>query len=244
MANSTTAFHHDRFSRVLTRFVKDGKVDYAALKQESADESTDFPLYLKELADADVSAVEKSERENVVAFWVNAYNAYTLKLIIDNYPLRSIKDLSFLGTGFINSPWKKKFCRVGGVLYSLDEIEHDILRGRLGETEVHFALVCASASCPVLRSEAYTAPDLRTQLKAQAESFLTDGIHNKLFWEGDTLKLSQIFQWYKKDFEREAGSVEKYLARYFTGEQKAKLESGAVKIEYLDYDWSLNDSKL
>lgn len=227
-------FNHEKFDTVLKRYVENGKVDYATLKQDDL-----FPAYLEELANADLTSLDS--REEKVAFWINAYNAYTLQLILDNYPIRSIKDLSFLGTMIINSPWKKRFCNVGGSIYTLDEIEHDILRGELGETGIHFAVVCASNSCPILRSEAYTANALKAQLQEQTRSFLQDTLRNQFRWEGNTLYLSRIFDWYESDFKEKYGSVTAFLAQHFTDEERAMLERGDVKIEYLDYDWSLND---
>ncbi|NTW50437.1 MAG: DUF547 domain-containing protein, partial [Chlorobiales bacterium] len=227
---------HEKFDTVLKRHVKDGKVDYASLKKDDL-----FPAYLEELANADLSKLGSPEEK--VAFWINAYNAYTLRLIADNYPIKSIKDLSFLGTLIINSPWKKRFCTVAGTEYTLDEIEHDILRGELGETGVHFAVVCASNSCPILRSEAYSASALKEQLQEQTQTFLQDTLRNQFKWEGKTLYLSRIFDWYESDFRKKYGSVTNFLAQYFTDEERALLERGEVKIEYLEYDWSLNEQK-
>lgn len=233
---TSQGFSHEKLDRVLKRHVTNGKVDYASLKKDDL-----FPLYLEELANADLSKLGSPEEK--VAFWINAYNAYTLKLIADNYPIKSIKDLSFLGTLIINSPWKKRFCTVAGKAYTLDEIEHDILRGELGETSVHFAVVCASNSCPILRSEAYTASALKDQLQEQTQTFLQDTLRNQFKWEGKTLYLSRIFDWYESDFREKYGSVTKFLAQYFTDEQRTMLERGEVKIEYLDYDWDLNEQK-
>jgi len=231
---NSSDFDHSKFDGVLTAHVKQGKVNYAALKYDE-----NFFAYLKALDAADLSVLQT--REQQVAFWINAYNAYTLKLIVDNYPIKSIKDLSFLGTLIINSPWKKRFCAVGGKVYTLDEIEHDILRDKLQETSVHFAVVCASNSCPVLRNEAYSATKVKAQLKNQTEAFLSDSLKNQFKWEGKTLYLSRIFDWYRSDFDQKYGSVTKFLSEYFTGEQKEWLAKGDVKIEYLDYDWSLNE---
>ncbi|ACF14533.1 protein of unknown function DUF547 [Chloroherpeton thalassium ATCC 35110] len=233
---NSSDFDHRKFDRVLKKHVKHGKVNYTALKHDE-----EFSAYLQDLEQADLSVFQS--REEKVAFWINAYNAYTLKLILDNYPIKSIKDLSFLGTLIINSPWKKRFCAVAGNVYTLDEIEHDILRGELQETGVHFAVVCASNSCPILRDEAYSAKKLKEQLTSQTEAFLSDTLKNQFKWEGKTLYLSKIFDWYKSDFEKQYGSVTGFLAQYFTGEQKEWLAKGDVKIEYLEYDWRLNELK-
>ncbi len=229
-----TEFSHAKFDTLLKRHVADGKVNYKALKQDKL-----LDEYLSDLSRANPNAL--GSRDEKIAFWINAYNAYTLKLIVDNYPLKSIKDLSFLGTIVINSPWKKEFCNIGGKLYSLDAIEHDILRGEFGEERIHFAVNCASESCPILRNEAYSPSKLKAQLEEQARTFLGDGVRNQMRWEGKTLYLSQIFNWYRGDFEKKSGSLEAYLAQFFTDEQKRWLAAGEVKIEFLDYDWSLNE---
>lgn len=238
MATVAKSFDHSKFDTVLKQYVRDGKVNYAALKHEPLLES-----YLKDLEQADPESLPT--REEKIAFWINAYNAYTLKLIVDHYPLRSITDLSFLGhlTLPIDSPWKRKFCKVGGKVYSLDDIEHTILRGQFGEEKIHFAVNCASASCPVLRSEAYTGEKLAEQLREQAERFLRDGVRNQFRLEENTLYLSKVFDWYREDFEKKKSSLLEYLAPYFSGEERRRLESGSITIKFLDYNWELNEQK-
>jgi len=165
--------------------------------------------------------------------------------VVDNYPIKSITDLSALGYLSLpfDSPWKRKFCKVGGKTYSLDEIEHDILRGKFGEEQIHFAVNCASESCPVLRSEAYTGAKLGAQLREQAEAFLRDSTRNHIKLEGNTLYLSKIFEWYRSDFESKKGSLLKYIAQFFSGEERERLESGNITIKFLDYNWNLNEAK-
>ncbi|MCS7212407.1 MAG: DUF547 domain-containing protein [Chloroherpetonaceae bacterium] len=238
LAQMKQAFDHSKFDAVLKKYVQDGKVNYAGLKQEPL-----LDAYLKDLEQADPEALPT--REEKIAFWINAYNAYTLKLVVDHYPIKSITDLSALGylTLPIDSPWKRKFCKVGGRVYSLDEIEHDILRAKFGEEKIHFAVNCASVSCPILRSEAYTGERLAQQLREQAENFLRDGVRNAFRLEENTLYLSRIFDWYRSDFEKKKSSLLLYLAPYFSDEERRRLESGNITIKFLDYNWELNEQK-
>ncbi len=233
-------FDHSLYNEVLKRHVKDGKVDYKSLKSDK-----DFQTYLDLLSKANPDALPT--REEKIAFWINAYNAFTLKLIIDNYPVKSITDLSALGklTAFIgNSPWKREFFSINGKKMTLDKIEHEILRNTFKEYRVHFAVNCASASCPVLRPEAYTAEMLNRQLNEQAKQFLKDTLRNRIDLKTKTIYISKIFDWYHGDFAKAAGSIEKYLADYIDDENiKRMLLNKEFKIEYLDYDWSLNDAK-
>ncbi len=237
-AQQGTTFDHSKFDTLLKTYVQNDKVNYAALKQDKR-----LDEYLQQLSEADPEALPT--REEKIAFWINAYNAYTLKLVVDNYPIKSITDLSVLGYLSLpfDSPWKRKFCKVGGKTYSLDEIEHDILRGKFGEEQIHFAVNCASESCPVLRSEAYTGAKLGTQLREQAEAFLRDSTRNHIKLEGNTLYLSKIFEWYRSDFESKKGSLLKYIAQFFSGEERERLESGNITIKFLDYNWNLNEAK-
>jgi len=237
-AQQGTTFDHSKFDTLLKTYVQNGKVNYAALKQDKR-----LDEYLQQLSEADPEALPT--REEKIAFWINAYNAYTLKLVVDNYPIKSITDLSALGYLSLpfDSPWKRKFCKVGGKTYSLDEIEHDILRGKFGEEQIHFAVNCASESCPVLRSEAYTGAKLGAQLREQAEAFLRDSTRNHIKLEGNTLYLSKIFEWYRSDFESKKGSLLKYIAQFFSGEERKRLESGNITIKFLDYNWNLNEAK-
>ncbi len=237
-AQQGTTFDHSKFDTLLKTYVQNDKVNYAALKQDKR-----LDEYLQQLSEADPEALPT--REEKIAFWINAYNAYTLKLVVDNYPIKSITDLSVLGYLSLpfDSPWKRKFCKIGGKMYSLDEIEHDILRAKFGEEQIHFAVNCASESCPVLRSEAYTGAKLGTQLREQAEAFLRDSTRNHIKLEGNTLYLSKIFEWYRSDFESKKGSLLKYIAQFFSGEERERLESGNITIKFLDYNWNLNEAK-
>ncbi|MFQ3598663.1 MAG: DUF547 domain-containing protein [Chloroherpetonaceae bacterium] len=242
MTESATAqsFDHSLYNEALKRHVKGDKVDYKSLKSDK-----EFQTYLDQLSKANPNALPT--REEKIAFWINAYNAFTLKLIIDNYPVKSITELSALGklTAFIgNSPWKREFFSINGKKMTLDEIEKEILLKTFKEERIHFAVNCASASCPVLRPEAYTAETLNRQLNEQAKQFLKDTLRNRIDLKTKTIYISKIFDWYQSDFTKPAGSIEKYLADYIDDENiKRMLLNKEFKIEYLDYDWSLNEAK-
>ncbi|MFN3560414.1 MAG: DUF547 domain-containing protein [Chloroherpetonaceae bacterium] len=242
MTESSTAqsFDHSLYTAVLKRHVKGDKVDYKSLKSDK-----DFQTYLDLLSKANPDALPT--REEKIAFWINAYNAFTLKLIVDNYPVKSITDLSALGklTAFIgDSPWKREFFSINGKKMSLDKIEHEILRQTFKEERIHFAVNCASSSCPVLRPEAYTAESLNHQLNEQAKQFLKDTLRNRIDLKSKTIYISKIFDWYQSDFTKSAGSLEKFLAEYVDDESiKRMLLNKEFKIEYMDYDWRLNEAK-
>ena len=233
---------HSLFDALLKEHVNDqGFVDYAAIKMGSS-----LDDYLAVLSTVNPEGLSNEE---AIAFWLNAYNAYTIKLIIDNYPVGSIREISplrikglRLAIPKINSPFEYKLARINGVAYSLDDIEHGVLRRKFNEPRIHFALVCASISCPSLRKEAFTGDRLDEQLTDQARAFLRDPSKNRID-EGETIYLSRIFDWFQKDFAASKAGLQKYLAQFFEGELKNQLEDGLFRVKYLKYDWSLNESK-
>ena len=178
VSENTFTVDHSVFDVILQQYVDEqGRVDYAALKSEET-----LASYLDHLEGVPTSELATNE---AVAYWINAYNAYTLKLIVDNFPVGSIREITplrikglSLAIPKINSPFEYKIAHIDGEVFSLDDIEHGILRKRYEEPRIHFALVCASVSCPDLRREAYTGADLDHQLEEQARSFLTDTSKN------------------------------------------------------------------
>ena len=167
------------------------------------------------------------------AYWINAYNAYTVKLITMHYPTPSIKDIK-KGIPFINTVWDIKFIHIEGATYDLNNIEHSILRPKFKDPRVHFAVNCASYSCPALRNEAYTANKLDQQLDDATMKFLTDQTKN-IITEKE-VKLSKIFSWYRSDFKINGGNIIDFLNK----NQSIKIDKNAT-IEYLDYNWTLNE---
>ncbi|MCU0604777.1 MAG: DUF547 domain-containing protein [Desulfobacterales bacterium] len=218
---------HGIYAELLARHVRGGGVDYAGFKKEEA--RLDQYLELIERVDP-----ERLPRQEQFAYYINAYNAWTIKLILTAYPgVKSIKDLGSL----FQSPWKKEFVRIRGQTVTLDHIEHDILRPRFRDPRVHFAVNCASKSCPPLLAEPFRGQTLDAQLTRVTAEFLNQPANSRL--EGDRLWVSSIFKWFAEDFN--ADVVGFYLA-YAQGDLKRRLEAGRGRIEvtYMDYDWSLN----
>lgn len=218
---------HNRWAALLARHVRSTGVDYAGFK---ADENQ-LDRYLDELAEVKTGTLTRNEQ---FAFFINAYNAHTVKMVLSGYPkITSIKDLG----GWFGSPWKKKLCRIDGQALTLDEIEHEILRPRFKDPRLHFAINCAARSCPPLRDEPYTGAQLESQLDTATRHFVNNPARNYL--KNGVLYLSRIFDWYEKDFSE---GVVAFVARHAEGSLKERLaaRAGKVTLEYLDYDWSLN----
>lgn len=229
------AFDHSAFDDLLATHVDaHGVVDYDAFAR-----SADFRGYLDQLARADLAPLSESER---LALWINAYNAYTIELINQHGERESIRNINRT-LGFLKGkgPWQEPIATVAGHTYTLDQIEHEIIRKRFDEPRIHFALVCAALGCPPLRREAYTGARLDAQLDDQARRFLLRSPEkNRVDVEARRVYLSPIFDWYGEDFGRDAAEVGQYLARYFTGPEQELLRSGDFRIEYTHYDWTLN----
>lgn len=253
LANAATAsaseFDHSAWDGLLQKhvhMVRDGRasiVDYHAFLQNRQE----LRSYLSQL-----SAVQSSEfaawtKPAQLAFLINAYNAYTVELILTRYPaLDSIKDLG----SFLRSPWKKKFVPLLGEIRSLDDIEHGMIRekGVYNEPRIHFAVNCASIGCPALLNVAFTGDRLEQQLEAVTRAFLADRSRNRYNAKTGRVEISKIFDWYRADFEsgwHDWHSLRQFLAHYAdsladTPEEKKQLTTGEIKISFLDYDWKLN----
>lgn len=210
---------HAAWTALLQRHVHAGEVDYPRLAQNRAG----LDGYLWQLESVGRAEFDAFGREDQLAFRINAYNAYAIRMVLDHYPIDSIRSIGLLP----GSAFRSRFIPLFGESLSLNDLE-DALRAA-GDPRIHFAIVCASRSCPELRAEAYRGADLDRQLDDAARAFLRDRRKNRL--EGETLRLSSIFKWYRDDFARAAGSLEAYLARHGLR---------AARIEFLDYDWSLN----
>jgi hypothetical protein len=223
---------HQAFTKVLSTHVGKGKVDYAALKKRPSE----LNAYLDTLAAVSKKDYDRWSKQQQMAFLINLYNAATLKLIIDHYPVKSIKDIGSI----IKGPWKQEVVRLWGKKVTLDHVEHDLLRPGFKDPRVHFAVNCASIGCPDLRNEAFQASKLEDQLDEQARGFLRDSSRNRLDAKNKTLHLSLIFKWFKEDFVNKSGSVEKFVAPYFEDADRSVIQRGGLEIEYTDYNWNLN----
>jgi hypothetical protein len=238
---------HAAFTAVLGQHVQGPLVDYAALQQNRSG----LDAYLESLARTDRATIEAAPRDAQLAFWINAYNACALRLVIDHYPIkqagfpaslvRSLQGVPANSIRQVADTWKREFCEVAGKARALDEIEHEIIRP-IGEPRIHFAVNCASRSCPVLASEAYTGAQLDEQLDDAVRRLMASPEHFQLE-SGDPprLRLNKVLDWYKDDFGGTDGVVE-FFVPYVRADEAAMLASGLVRVEYFDYDWTLNDT--
>lgn len=223
------AFDHSAWDDIVSKHVDGRDFDYAGAKRDGAK----LDAYLESVAKvkrADYNGWNDGEK---LAFLINLYNAATVDLVLDHYPVKSIRDI-----GGKSGPWKLSVVRVFGRKITLDHLEHEMIRKWFAEPRIHFAVNCASIGCPPLRDEAYTGKQLELQLREQTKAFLGNQSINRL--DGGTLLLSPLFDWFKADFAKSAGSVEEYVARNFPKKDAAKIRAG-VKLKFGEYDWSLND---
>ena len=226
---------HGAWTRQLARFVHDGRVDYASWARDGR---TELDAYLRTLEAVEPVEYAAWSREQRLAFWIDAYNAYMVRQVLDHYPLASVREIGLLPFAAFKDDVIPLERLRGGKL-SLDDVEHRILRKEIGEPLIHFGIVCASKSCPALASEAYRADAVMGQLESAARRFLADPSKNRIDADGRTVRLSSIFQWFREDFER-SGTLARFVARYAPQPMAAALERPDVKLEFLDYDWSLN----
>jgi hypothetical protein len=227
-AFATFDHKHSRLDSFLKKYTK--KVEYQSLVDYKAIKSnhSELKAYLDELKMLSEEEFETFSSDQKLAFWINVYNAYTLKLVASHYPVKSIKDIGNIFSG----PWSKKIVDLFDKKYSLDNVEHDIIRKDFKEPRIHFAVNCASIGCPSLLREAFTAEKLETQLSKATSNFLDN--KNKNYAKGSKLYLSKIFDWYGKDFTSKFGSYKKFIKQYY------KI-NGDVDVKFLKYDWKLNE---
>ncbi len=236
------AQRHEAWSALLRQHVRllsggqGSQLDYRGMARQRPALQT----YLNSLSAVSATAFAAWPRAEQMAFLINAYNAFTVELILTRYPaLRSIKELGSL----LRSPWKRAWVPFLGETLSLDDIEHERLRPVFRDPRIHFAVNCASVGCPMLREEAYTPDRLDTQLDEQTARFLRDRTRNRV--EGGELWVSKIFDWYGGDF---GPRLSAWLGTRATllSEQPAEQQAIAAErlpIRFLDYDWALNDNR-
>ena len=212
-------FDHSGFNALLQKNVSpQGKVNYQAFKKDR----TVLRMYLFALGKYPPNKMWSKQEK--LAYWINAYNAMTIDLIIRNQPLNSIKD--------IDNPWKQSLWNIAGQTYNLDNIEHQILR-KMNDPRIHFAINCASFSCPPLLNEAYTGAKIEDQLQQAANRFINDTQRNTI--TAKTLTISKIFKWFARDFKKKQTLIE-FLNTY----AEVSINSNAT-IDYMDYNWQLNN---
>lgn len=235
---------HSLWDQILEKYVMDNgpssSVKYLELKQQ---DQPKLDKYLLELSSVNSPEYDSWKKSQQLAYLINVYNAYTIKLVLDHYPVDSIKDIG----NFFRSSWKIKFFKLFGDETHLDYVEHSLIRGENGfaEPRIHFALVCASVGCPKLQVRAFTADRLEEMLEYGVQAFLADTTRNRFDVTQNKLHLSSIFKWYGVDFISQSGSVKAYVARYMSSDQQIQslIQSRQIDLNYLDYDWSLNDAR-
>jgi hypothetical protein len=220
---ATPPFDHTLFSNLLKEYVRDGRVDYPALRARGKGQ---LNTYLKSLATAQPESMPHSER---VAFWLNAYNALVIHLIVEGNSPSSVLSRG----GF----FRRSRFEVAGENLTLDDIEHSALRPLAKDPRVHFVLVCGAKSCPPLRADAFLgSAQLEQDLEQATTRFLNDPKQVQIDWQQRRLRVSKLFDWYAEDF----GEVIPFIAKYRTAEERAQLLEGKWKVDFFDYDWSIN----
>lgn len=232
---------HKQWNQILGEFVKGDRVDYQRLKKKRAG----LDGYVATLEQVTLPEFTKWTMNERYAFWVNAYNAYTVRLIVDNYPLKSILDIK---DGELDAwhqhfiPLQHLFPKLAKSPLSLNNIENDILRPTYKDARVHAAVNCAAISCPPLSSSAFTAKQLDEQLDSLTSSWLGDEGRNRFELPECKARLSKIFEWYAEDFDTTGKGPAAWLAKFAPKEHRGWLADCQVKVEFLPYDWKLNDT--
>ena len=221
------------FDSILSRYVsEDGLVDYKGLKKDKV-----IMKYIEYLSNTNPDELPSDKHR--MAFWINAYNAFVIKGVLDEYPIKSVLDVGWLPHSFFK---RKEFKTKHGEI-TLQALENEKLREAFREPRIHFAINCASISCPKLLTEAYRAEKLEEQLEAQAVIFNNDKSRNYLDKGNKVLYLSHIFKWYEGDFVKKGEGIADYVARYLNPDDAEFVRNNEVAIKYLDYDWGLNEQK-
>ncbi len=241
------------YDQVLASYIDSrGRVDYGSLKEDREE----LDLFVKKLRDVDLSTRSQAFR---IAFWINAYNALTLRVIIDNHPIQShfLASLAYPKNSIrqIKGAWDKIHFVVAGRDRTLDQIEHSILRKQFDEPRIHVALVCAALACPFLRREAYRGELLENQLQDQAAQFVRDNSRFRVDIDAGVVYLSSIFNWFGSDFENRygtapgrfpghstaVGAVISFALPFLSEDSRQYLQAQRFRVKYLSYDWTLNE---
>ncbi|MDX1410845.1 MAG: DUF547 domain-containing protein [Nitrospirales bacterium] len=231
------AFDFSSWDGILKKYVDSKTINGVMLNAVDYKKLGKDPAYAKLVKDLEtVSLSTLKSKDEKLAFWINVYNIMAAKMVLDNYPLSSIKDAGSLFTAV----WKIPVGVVGGKERTLNEIEHEILR-KMGEPRIHVAIVCASVSCPDLRKEAYTAEKLHSQLDDQMTNFLANPQKGlRVDDKKGYVYLSSIFKWFEEDFEPKGG-VRTFIAPYVPEPLQTSVTNDKLTVYYLDYDWGLNE---
>lgn len=229
-------FDHAPWDALLKQHVNAiGEVDYAALQRARAPLDAYVAALAAQSPDSHPEAFPA--RAEQLAYWINAYNALTVKGVVDAYPMRSVLDLG-RNFGFFS----RKDYTLGGRRLSLQDLENTIIRGRYGEPRIHFAIVCASVSCPLLLRNAYTGANLEAQLDHAARTSMAQARTVTIDAASRSVKLTMLFNWYAKDFGGRA-AVLRFVRRHLPSERQQDLDvlGAHPRVKYVEYDWSVND---
>lgn len=250
-------FSYDGYAEMLLSFVDgDGMVDYKGLKAKS----NDLDAFLSAMNSLGEAEFAKWDEKRKIAFWLNAYNAFTLKAIVDHYPIKSSLARSILypknSIRQISGVWKKLEWSVHGRKLTLETIEHEILRKDFNEPRIHVALVCAAMGCPPLRNEPFTGKRLNEQLDDQAKRFLSNEDKFRIDRDRNELHLSSVLKWFAEDFtkgysstdrfgryDKEVRGVLEFVAGHISAQDLEYMMANKLSIEYVKYDWTLNEGK-
>lgn len=234
---NTNHINHGIWNAFLSNYLLEehpSKVNRVRYSEVSSKAHSDLKQYLKDLEAVPISSYSREEQK---AYWINFYNALTLNLILDHYPLESIKDISF-GFFSFGGPWDEKLVQVEGESLSLNDIEHRILRPIWNDARIHYAVNCASVGCPNLMPQSFTAENTEALLEQAAKDYIN---HPRgAAWDGNTLVVSKIYDWYQVDFKNSPEGVVEHLKRYAKEPLLQQLKHWNGRIDY-SYDWSLNE---
>jgi hypothetical protein len=225
-------FDHARFDRALKTYVNDkGLVDYNGIAKDQA-----FTAYVQSLRSADLDSLSRDEQ---LAFWINAYNAVTIDKVIRFKPKKSVRETLVPGLWTSTKFFTTREHTVAGNQLSQDDIEHEILRKQFKDPRIHFAIICASSSCPPLPRFAYTGKNVQAKLEAETRTYINSQRGTRIDYAENTLYLSKLFDWFAGDFESTSGSVLQFIKPFLEEETRRLVERNPM-IAFIDYDWSLN----
>jgi hypothetical protein len=247
LPEQTYSFEANLYQKVLDAYVIPGKtisgikmnvVDYERLLKDKDNPQSNFSRLLKEIEHYD--PYDGTSNEDQIAFWINAYNIGAINLILMNYPVDSIRSMRI---NIFKNPWGEKAIKINGAWYSLENIEHGILLGRYNEKMAHFAIVCASVSCPELSQTVYTGSKLKSQFKTQARIFFRSQYKGiRIDRANMTVFVSSIFKYDSKNFSKDRDNIIPFILPYIgSNEDREYLKKSAYEIKYLPYNWDIND---
>ncbi len=240
------SFDYTIYGRLLKKYLREGgtidgtglnTLDYRGLYREKQNPSSDYNRLIEQLRSFDPASL--SGRNSRIAFWINAYNIGAIKMILDHYPVGSIRSFKI---SIFKNPWKKKILNIGGKSYSLHRIEHLILLGEYRELRSHLGIVCASVSCPDLSPSVYTGKNLNSLIMKQGQSFFANKKKGlRIEREKNRVSVSGIFSYDSKNFSRGRADIIPFILPFLTGEEDREyLKKGEYRIEFLPYNWNLN----